>query len=56
MAKRLTLKQIATWAWTQDGKPDGHELGEANRRTYEREAESVLRAIRALGYQVVRRD
>lgn len=53
MDKRPTSRQIAAWAWNRDGRPDGHGLGEANRRTYEREAVAVLRAIRALGFRVV---
>jgi hypothetical protein len=51
--ERLPARQIAAWMWRRDGKPDGHALGEANRRTYDREAVDVLRAIRALGFRVV---
>lgn len=51
--KRLTAREIARFMWNADGRPDGHECGEANRRTYVREAVSVLAAIRALGGRVV---
>lgn len=53
MEKKITSRQIARWMWNSDGRPDGYQLGEANKRTYEREAVAVMRAIRALGYRVV---
>jgi hypothetical protein len=51
--KRLTSQRIALWLWKRDGKPDGYAVGEANRDTYQREAEDVLEAIRTLGFRLV---
>lgn len=53
MAKRLTSQRIAQWLWERDGKPDGYAVGEANRGTYQSEAEDVLEAVRVLGFRLV---
>lgn len=53
-APKPTARQVARLLWEADGKPDGRGLGEANRGTYQRAAESVFEAIRTLGFKVVR--
>lgn len=51
--RRLTHRRLAKWLWEKDGRPDGYQLGEAHLGTYQREAEGVFAAIRALGFKVV---
>lgn len=52
MNKDRLIRQLTNHMWETEGRPCGICPGEANRRTYEREAKDVLEALEELGYVV----
>lgn len=46
---------IAKVLWNRAGKPDGHDLGEVSRHSYDDWTDDVLWALDSLGLKIVRK-